>query len=255
MSHPPRYFLFVPTYNVADRVLAVLEAIPPATLKRFHQILIIDNGSADGTREVLREWLEKRADFRFRLLFNATNYSLGGSTIIALREAISAGGDFLVCLHSDGQADPRALDDFLDRADPSVDFVLGNRLADRSLARNYSLIRWLGNRFFETIQNIVVGQKLGDIGAYIAFNLKTIQSLPYWKLPPDMSYQPLLVLLAARHKRIRLVDFPITWGKADRSNVNLLRYGTTHLLRLLGLYFGHVPSFPRQLTDFHTVEK
>ncbi len=252
MKSAQKNFLFIPTYNVVDRVLPVLDAIPLSTLKRFEGVFIVDNRSSDGTREALKAWLRQRGDSRFRLLFNAANYSLGGSTIIALREAIAAGGDFLICLHSDGQADPRALDGFLDRAVPSVDFVLGNRLSDRSLARDYSLIRWLGNWFFERIQNAITKQKLGDIGAYIAFNLDTVRKLPYWTLPSDMSYQPLLVLAAARAKNISVVDFPITWGKADRTNINLFRYGSLHLVRLGGFFLGHPPYCAKQLSDFQT---
>lgn len=250
----PKFVLFIPTFNVVDRFVGVLEAIPPAILARFVEVLIIDNGSTDGTREALVAWVARRCDCRFRVLFNEQNYSLGGSTIIAFREAIAVGGDFLICMHSDGQADPRALSEFINRANLQVDFLLGDRLAKRSVINDYSAFRLWGNRFFEWLQNLIARQNLGDIGAYIAFNLQTVRRLPYWSLPHDMGYQPLLILVAAQTLNIRLIEFPISWGKADRSNVNPLRYGFTHLLRLICLLFRQVPTTSRVLSEFRTQE-
>ena len=247
-------FLFIPTYNVADRVISVLERIPPSTLAKFRQVLLIDNGSTDGTREALRAWIRARGPGSpFRLFFNRRNYSLGGSTIIAFREALARGGNFLVCLHGDGQADPAALERFLELASPGVDFVLGNRLKDRANAKEYSLLRWWGNKVFAWAQDLIARQHLGDIGAYIGFNLRTVAALPYASLPPDMGYQPLLILAAARAKKIQVVEFPISWGKADRTNINPFQYGLTHALRLLQLAVGLTPRASIE-QDFQTDE-
>lgn len=247
-----RFCLFVPTFNVRDRVTGVLDRIPTHVLERFERIFVIDNGSRDGTRAQLMSWCEERKDPRFRLLFNEENYSLGGSTIIALRESIRVGSDFLVCMHGDGQADPAALTEFVDRARPDVDFILGSRFAERSRSPEYSALRWWGNRFFEHLQNFVVGQKLGDIGAYVAFNLKTVERLPFASLPHDMSYQPLLILTAAMQRKIRIESFPISWGKADRSNVNPFAYGLSHLARLARIALRATPGTGLRPEDFRT---
>src|SRR4051812_3730887 len=103
-----RVALFVPTYNTGRTVGAVLRGLPRELLELVGAVWVIDNRSGDGTiEEVLR--LEDAPELAGKLeaYRNHENYFLGGSTVVALRMAIERGFDHLICLHSDGQADPR----------------------------------------------------------------------------------------------------------------------------------------------------
>lgn len=232
----------------------MLERIPPEALGQLTSILIIDNGSTDGTWEELSSFARERGDRRLRTFRNERNYTLGGSTIVALRTAISEGNRFLICLHSDGQADPADLPRFIASCRPDVDFVLGSRLMSGSQVDEYSRLRLAANRVFSWIQRKITGVSARDLGAYIAFNLHTIARLPYARVPSDMAYQPNLILLAFARGHRRVVEFPIRWGAADRSNVNLLAYGLRHLERLLRHALRVPPLTRARAEDFRSTE-
>jgi glycosyltransferase involved in cell wall biosynthesis len=233
-----RSVLFIPCYNVADSVIQVLREIPDETLEKFQSVLLVDNGSYDGTRDLLKDFVKGRK--KFRLFFNETNYSLGGSSIIAIREAIAENADFLICMHSDGQADPADLKKFFPLS-LEEDFVFGSRLLPESNTADYSRLRQWGNIFFSYLQKRLLGQNVQDIGAFVAVNLHLVAKYPYFRIESGMSYFPSLVLHLSRQKRLRCREFPVFWGPALRTNVNIWSYGIRHLLRLAGMCVGYYP--------------
>jgi dolichol-phosphate mannosyltransferase len=248
-----RVALFVPCYNVEATVVQVLEKIPADILEKLEFVLLVDNVSQDNTRTVLTDYLRAKKNPKLRLFFNQQNYSLGGSTIVAFRAAIADNLDFLICLHSDGQADPLDLRNFFPLLQ-TEDFVLGSRMLQGSQTADYSLLRKFGNLFFAYLQQIILRQKVYDIGAFIAFNLKTIASLPYAKIKPDMAYQPNLILYAATLKHLTFREFPIYWGPVTSSHVNIWRYGMEHLVRLFRIFFRIFPLLDRTASDYQSVE-
>jgi glycosyltransferase involved in cell wall biosynthesis len=250
VKSPPKLCLFIPTFRVAHSVLDVLRGIDTATLRKIHTVLLIDNGSDDGTLPILEQFVREDRSGKFRLFLNRKNYSLGGSTILAFRIAQTMGCDFVICMHSDGQADPADLEKLIAASQPGVDFVFGSRLLKNSQVEAYSRLRRLGNLFFAQLQRFITGCDLADIGAFISFNLQTVFSLPFDQLAFDMGYQPLLVLTAFhRLPRIHYVELPIRWNRVTTSNVNVWVYGLKHLLRILTMGFGR-PRLRERPGDF-----
>ena len=238
--------LFIPCYNVKKSVLGVLENIPSPD--QFSHIYLVDNNSTDGTRDVLEQYM-KTAPANTHLLLNEKNYSLGGSSIIAFQKALEDKNDFLICMHSDGQADPNDLEKFFP-LDLSFDFVFGSRMMKDSKTSEYSRLRQLGNLFFARLQQWILGQPIYDIGAFVAFNLRTIESISYFRIRADMSYHPTLVLYIATQRKIKCREFPIYWGKVEQSSVNIWRYGFEHLGRIFRLGFGFYTLSNQKLKDF-----
>lgn len=245
--------LFIPAYQVQGSIGRVIDRLPAEALDRIELVLVVDNHSSDASvEEAKASLLARRASLtaqapRFRLLRNHRNISLGGSTIVAFREAIDAGSDFLICLHGDGQADPAELPTFISNCRPGIDFVFGSRMLPGSATSDYSKTRLAGNLMFAWLQKKLVGVEAQDIGAYIAFNLHTVRKLPFESIPPDMGYHPNLVMLAFKRGFRSFVEFPISWGAADRTNVNPWSYGLRHLLRVLRHAIGRAPLLPRAI--------
>lgn len=248
--------LFIPCYNVDHAILSVLESIPALCMDRLGRVFVIDNGSTDNTIDVICSFIAKRQDSRFEFYQNRENYTLGGSTILALSMAIAQGFDFLVCMHGDGQAQAADVVKLMDESKAGVDLVLGSRLMKESRVDHYSRQRLWANLFFARLQSLIVGRELGDIGAIVSFNLKLISKLPYDSLPFDMGYQPLLILCAIKKfPSLVIREVPISWGAAERSNVHVLLYALTHAMRLILLCFGFQFQSGKKLSHFKTSRK
>lgn len=232
------------------KVIESLESIED----KFHKIYFIDNGSTDQTRHLLKMELAKRQKKNWRVFFNKDNYTLGGSTILAFHAAINEGADFLICMHSDGQARTSDLLQFFPFS-KTEDFVIGSRLLSQSDVEHYSPLRRLANQFFVFLQKLIIKQDVRDLGAFLAFNLNTISKLPYDRIEANMAYHPSLILYAfSKMKNLRVREFPIYWGKVETTNINVLSYGLAHLLRLFKFYFNIYKLSDRTIKDFTTEE-
>ncbi len=233
--------LFIPTLNVEKSIAQVLAAIPKHLVSRFSEIMIIDNGSTDRTLEIAKNSRQLLALENLQIFQNRQNYSLGGSTVLAFERALSQNYDYLICMHSDGQADPVDLEKFVTAIEAEdYDYILGNRFDKNSKSHNYSRIRYFFNLLFCYLQMLAMRQKAYDLGAFIGFNLKTIRELPYAKISTDMGYHPLLILLSRKvlARPLKIAQFPIFWGKVESTNLNVFAYGLTHLSRILCIICG-----------------
>ena len=234
-KHPSKIWIFVPCFNVAGLVVPTLKRIPKNVLDRVDKVLVVDNNSDDGTDSLVLQFVEGQSKFSFYQ--NKKNYSLGGSTVLAFDKAIANQVDYLICLHSDGQAPPEQLQDFINAIDSgeSYDFILGSRFLNESECDEYSRLRLYANHIFAWIQQFILKQRVYDLGSYIAFNMQTIKQLAYNRVISDMGYHPNLILTAAKtlKRPLRFFEFPIAWGKVEVSHVNIWEYGIKHLSRLI----------------------
>lgn len=192
---------------------------------------------------------------KFRLFHNRQNYLLGGSTILAFKMAIDLKMDYLICMHGDGQADPATLEPLIAASDQKNDLVFGSRFLPLSDLSDYSRARTLGNRLINKLEQILIGRKIHDIGGFISFKLSTVQEVPYFKLPSDMGYHPLLVILICMQKtHVHFVEVPMKWGRVVSSNVRLVPYTLRHIWRMFLFAVGRPPFVGPHANPFLTDE-
>lgn len=125
MSHAPRILLGIPVYEeegYVDRVLARVTEVAPGLLDG---ILVIDDGSRDGTPSRLAKW-------PVEVIRHAENRGYGRSMQDMIRWAAFDGFDWLITMDCDEQHEPAALPEFVAaiRAD-RADVVSGSRYLSR----------------------------------------------------------------------------------------------------------------------------
>jgi len=129
----------MPAFNEAENLEPVISELMPVLeqLGLEHEVLVIDDGSTDGTREVL-EALTRRFDH-----FRATRMrrNLGKSAALARGFRLSR-GDVVVMMDADGQDDPTEIPQMLKMLQGRVGLVTGRRAVrqDRFLKRRTSLL-------------------------------------------------------------------------------------------------------------------
>jgi dolichol-phosphate mannosyltransferase len=165
-----RISVVVPAYNEADNLPALLEEIASALARVGEpaEILVVDDGSTDRTRQVLAELRPRHANLRvLRLRRNA------GQSAAFLAGFEAAQGEIVVTLDADLQNDPADIPTVLEHI-AEYDAVLGVRRKRRD-----PVLRRVSSRFANAVRRAVTRDSLSDVGC----SLKAIRREHLTDLP------------------------------------------------------------------------
>ncbi|MEZ4560950.1 MAG: glycosyltransferase family 2 protein [Caldilineaceae bacterium] len=145
----------------------------PLTLER--EIIIVDDGSTDGTRAILEEWRQAQPD-DMRIVFHAQNGGKGAALRTGFQHAT---GDMLVIQDADLEYDPR---DYLKLLVPVLEgrspVVYGSRFMGGPRSA-MSLSHTMGNKMLTVFTNILFGTSLSDMETcYKCFRRDVIVDMP-----------------------------------------------------------------------------
>lgn len=147
----------VPIYNEAESIEALVQAIADAVIRTNlrYEIICVDDGSKDGSTDVLIELARRRTDLKAVIL--RRNY---GQTPAMAAGFESAQGKVIVTLDGDLQNDPADIPMLLDKLEEGYDLVSGWRRKRQDAA----LTRLLPSKIANIIIAKVTGVKLHDYG-------------------------------------------------------------------------------------------
>jgi len=149
--------VIVPIYNERNTVVEVLRRMRAVDLPDGieREIIVVDDGSTDGTREVLRQL----ADSTVRIVMHDVNRGKGA----ALRTGFThATGEYVLVQDADLEYDPEDWPKLLNpvlRGRARV--VYGSRFTGER--RNMLLLHWIGNRFLSMTTNVLFNTTLSDM--------------------------------------------------------------------------------------------
>ena len=239
-----RILVFIPAYNCAPqigRVLAQFDAVPPGW---FHEILVLDNGSKDGTREAAMAAARSVKACPVTIARNRDNYNLGGSHKAAFAYAASQSCTHVVVLHGDDQGHISDLLPVLERGDHrSYDACLGARFARGSRLQGYSRFRIFGNRVFNALFSAMLRHRVADLGSGLNIFARPVFMEPgIIRYADDLRFNVYLLLGLADEAK-RFMFFPISWREDDQvSNVKIISQ-SLRTLQILGEYGLRRPAF------------
>jgi glycosyltransferase involved in cell wall biosynthesis len=138
----------MPVYNEQDHVQNAVMSVPALV----DLIVVVDDGSTDGTWKVLSEM----ADDRLKILRHPVNSGVGSAIKTGYQHCLTTNAEIIAIMDGDGQMDGGDLPRLLDRVRSGADFVKGNRFLDASIAR-MPLIRWVGNTVLSGLTRAACG--------------------------------------------------------------------------------------------------
>jgi glycosyltransferase involved in cell wall biosynthesis len=146
--------IVIPVYNEVENIEDLCDRIRGARIKEQYEILIVDDGSTDGTFEKLMK-IRKR-DKRVRIVKHRKNF---GQTAAFNSGFLTAKGDIIVTMDGDLQNDPNDINLVVEKMKEGYDVVSGRRKG-----RNDPI----GKKFFSKISNFtarkLTGVQLHDFG-------------------------------------------------------------------------------------------
>ncbi len=172
MSHVPRPCLsvVVPCFNERDTVLTLLKRV--ADSPWVGEIIVVDDGSTDGTRQILSEVDSPTV----RVILLGRNQGKGA----ALRTGFEmATGDYVIVQDADLEYDPDEYAEMLEPVlDGKADVVFGSRFQSGRPHRVLYFWHSMGNRLLTLASNMFTGLNLSDLETcYKLFRREVIQSI------------------------------------------------------------------------------
>jgi dolichol-phosphate mannosyltransferase len=115
----------IPAYNEAENIPRLLADLAPVARELGARVIIVDDGSTDGTAEVIRE---HSRDMHLAIVTHTTNQGLGTAINTGIRSALkeSSDDDAIVTLEADTTSDLSDLPRMLELFDQGTDVVLAS---------------------------------------------------------------------------------------------------------------------------------
>jgi glycosyltransferase involved in cell wall biosynthesis len=209
-----RIAVVIPIHNEENFVEATIRSVPDF----IDTIIVVDDGSCDGTSEVIAGIDESRV----QLIRHLENHGVGAATVSGYRAAAASDADIVAVMDGDGQMDPDDLPALLDALiDEGFDYVKGNRFLHPSI-ENMPRSRYTGNRFLSALMRLALGLRApldGQCG-YTAIKSDAIRALDLERLYPRYGFlNALLFSLLSINAKIGCVPVRTIYGQ-EISGIN-----------------------------------
>jgi dolichol-phosphate mannosyltransferase len=173
----PGAWLILPTYDEAENVEAIVRAslAQLATTGREHTVLVVDDGSPDGTGEIA-DGLAEEHD-AVRVLHRQEKQGLGRAYLAGFGVALAEGAELVLEMDADFSHDPADLPRLIAAAD-DADLVLGSRYVPGGGVENWGALRRLLSRAGSVYARALLRVPVRDLtGGFKCFNRRVLDGI------------------------------------------------------------------------------
>ena len=212
-------WVVLPTFNEAENiesiVAAVVDVLERAAPGAF-RVLIVDDGSPDGTGAIADRLAAERAGIE--VLHRANREGLGPAYVAGFRHALAAGAAYVLEMDADGSHDPRDLARLLAAVrDGGADLALGSRYVAGGRISDWGVVRRATSRGGSWYARRVLGLHLRDLtGGFKCFAAEVLDAVDLGTvLARGYAFQVELTHRAVR-AGFRVQEIPITFRDRER---------------------------------------
>lgn len=212
----PAVSIVVPVYNEADNLPDFLAAIQRVmrSLQKSYECILVDDGSTDGTRDVILT--EQKRNSAIRLVSLRRNF---GQTAAMAAGFDHARGAIIVTLDADGQNDPDDIPKLLEKLNTGYDLVCGWRKD-----RKDPLSKKIPSAFANALIAWVTGVKIHDSGCTLkAYRREVVKELNLY------GQMHRFIPALASWSGVSLVEIPVRHHPRTRGKS---KYGLSRTLRV-----------------------
>lgn len=223
----------VPAFNEQAKIESVLQSVPFF----LDEVIVIDDGSTDNTRELIIR--NKKLNNKINFVHNQNNKGVGFSIIRGYQIALQSQHDLSVILAGDGQMNPAYVSEMFDLIlDNNFEVVKGNRIFFSKVLISAPKLRVVGNLLLTVINKICF--EMWDIrdpqNGFVSLNLNSFSPRDFLGLDSGYLFETTFLKLIKR-KRIRICDINIPASyEQHRSSLKINKI----IIPLLNIYFNEL---------------
>ena len=208
----PRYdftlSVLIPVYNEAKTIIEIINRVRNIDMSK--EIIIVDDGSTDGTIDILRERVENQFP-DVKVFYHSRNQGKGAAIRTAVEKCT---GDFVIIQDADLEYDPNEYFALLTPLlDGRADVVFGSRFLGGGAHRVHLFWHRIANALLTTLSNMMTNLNLTDMEVcYKVFKTDVIKSI---KLKSNrFEFEPEITAKVAK-MRCRVYEVPISYSGRD----------------------------------------
>ncbi len=170
-------WLVLPTYNEAENIEAIVEAALPqlASTGREHRVLVVDDGSPDGTGEIADRLAAEHSEVE--VLHRAQKAGIGPAYLAGFERALAGGAELMLEMDSDFSHDPADIPRLIAASD-EADLVLGSRYVPGGGVTDWGLGRRMISRGGCLYAQLILRVPVRDLtGGFKCFNRRVLEEL------------------------------------------------------------------------------
>lgn len=200
---PKTMTILIPAYNEAETIEECVRRVIAAPKRGLDfDIVISDNVSTDGTREIL----QKFDDPRIKVVFREKHSGKGANIRSALEHA---NGDIILWQDADLEYNPADYEDVLEPFFFDADVVYGSRLTGAKYYRVYGTPNFVANKILTWTANVLFNRIFSDIEtATKAFRRDVIKSLNL--VSEGFEIEPEITAKICRNNSIAVFEVPVS---------------------------------------------
>ncbi|MCB4756683.1 MAG: glycosyltransferase family 2 protein [Elusimicrobia bacterium] len=230
---PPRLSIIIPAYNEAARILPTLETIEAFVKTQPYpiEVLIVDDGSKDGTAGTVRTFIDGKS--HFRLLQHERNLGKGAAVRLGMR---SAQGAYRLFSDADLSTPIEEVSKFFPHA---YDVIIGSRrVRGAQLKKRQPFYREAMGRVFSVLVRLLTLHGFLDTQCgFKFFTANAADNIFFKQTINGFGFDVEILFIAKKCFRYRIKEAPVVWRDSPQTQVRLFRDSLRMFVDLLRIRF------------------
>ncbi len=246
--------VIIPTYNERENVIAIIEAV--FRLQQNFHVLVIDDGSPDGTAELVKT-IQSQYEGMLFLEERRGKLGLGTAYIHGFRWSLARGYQFICEMDADFSHNPKDLQRLVDACLNGADVAVGSRYVKGGNVENWPWDRHVYSRGGSIYTRLITWMPVKDATAgFVCYQRQVLEAINLEQIKFVGYAFQIEMKFAAWKLGFKIVEVPITFIDrklgVSKMNKGIIKEGVLGVLTIQWNSF--FKSYRRKLASVSTVK-